>query len=371
MVTRWLVFLSLTADALVMLLTAGSLPAFAHAYGVPLDVAGLVFTGNGLGYTVAVPLSGALADRYGKRALAAGSALVLALGLLLFALSRSLPAGLVAATLAGAGGGSVESGVTGLLPELYPGREGFANNFAQTFFCLGAMLGPLLLLLPGFGWRLRLGCCGLAFLLLAAGFWRARAGEGRHAGTDAPTGRRPVPGLAASLVAMALYTGVEVAVWGWLFTVVTGPGGAGPLWAVAELSGFWLAMGLGRLGAGLLADRLDLTLLIALETAVGIPALLLTLLWRNPAGALAAVVCLGLAFSGIWPSVVGLAQRRHGGTALLSSVLVAAGGAGSLAVPAAFGFTAAHLGLGTAAAGLAVLLAPVAFLPRLAARAGG
>jgi len=376
MATRGLAFLALALDALVLLLTAGSLPAIAHAYHVPLDVAGLIFTANGAGFTVAVPVSGALADRFGKRAVAAGSALTFAAGLLLLAAGRHLAVGLAAAALSGAGGGSVESGVTALLPEIYPGREGFANNFAQAFFGLGATLGPLLLLVPGFGWRLRLALCGVALLVVGAGFWRERGRDvlpGRAATASprpAPLGVLRGPGVGASAAAMVLYTGVEVAVWGWLFAVVTRPGGAGPVWAVAELSGFWCAMGLGRLTAGRLAERIDLALLIAVETAVGVPALLLTLLSHSRAGALAAVVLCGLAFSGIWPSVVGHAQKRHGESAFLASLLVAAGGAGALAVPAAFGFAVARLGLRAAAVGLAFLLVPVAFLPFLAASGG-
>ena len=374
--TRGIALVALALDSLVLLLIAGSLPAIAHAFHVPLDAAGLIFTANGTGFTVAVPLSGALADRFGKRAIAAGNALAFGTGLLFLAASRDLAAALAAATLAGAGGGSIESSVTALLPEMYPGREGFANNFAQAFFGLGATLGPLLLLAPTLGWRMRLALCGAALLAVAAGFWRERAQDERpqHAAAPSPwsPGLRMLrnPGIGASVAAMILYTGVEVAVWGWLFTVVTRPGGAGPVWAVAELSGFWCAMGAGRLLAGMLAERVDLTLLIAVETLAGVPALLLTLLAHSRAGALAAVILCGLAFSGIWPSIVGHAQKHHGESALLASVLVAAGGAGALAVPAAFGFAIARLGLRAAAVGLAFLLAPVAFLPFLASARG-
>lgn len=372
--TRGLAFVALAVDALAMILAAGSLPGFAAAYHVPQDVAGLVFTANGLGFVVALPASGLLADRYGKRTIGALSALVLAGGLLLFAVSGNLATGLCAAALTGAGAGSVESLVTALLPELYPGREGFANNFAQAFFSVGATLGPLLLLPIGLGWRLRLALCGLAFLPLAAGLWGDRPRDVlAGAAADAAAWRRGLAqvlrarGVGASLAALVLYTGVEIAVWGWLFAVVTRPGGAGPVWAVAELSGFWCAMGVGRLASGALAERMDLGVLIAIETAVGIPALVLALLQRSPAGALAAVMLCGLAFAGIWPSLVGNAQKRHGQSAFLAALLVGAGGAGSLVIPAAFGFATARWGLAPAALGLAGLLLPVIWLPRAGA----
>ena len=373
MATRSLAFLALAVDAVVMLLTAGSLPAFAAAYRVPQDVAGLVFTANGVGFVLTVPLAGVLADRYGKRAVAAVSALVVALGLLLFSVSGNLAAGLCAAALIGAGGGSVESLVTAILPEMYPGREGFANNFAQMFFSVGATLGPLLLLPAGWPWRLRLALCGVTFALIAAGLWRQRGSDvperrGLRGGAwwAAPGWDLRRSGVWPSVVAMILYTGVEVALWGWLFAVVTRPGGAGPVWAVAELSGFWCAMGVGRLVTGVLAERIDLARLIGIEAALGVPTLLLALLLHSRVGALTAVILCGLALSGIWPSLVAHGQVRHGQSASLAALLVAAGGAGSLAVPAAFGFASAHLGLPAAAAGLAVLLAPVAVLPALA-----
>jgi fucose permease len=373
--TRTLVFAGLFVDALVVLVVAGSLPAFATSFGVRQDVAGLVFTTNGLGFVAAVPLSGLLGDRFGKRAVAAVSAAVVAVGLAAFAASHNLASGLGAAVLIGAGGGAVESGITALLPDLYPGREGFANNFAQSFFGLGATLGPPLLLAAALGWRLRFLLGAAAYLVVAVGMWRER-------GLDAPAAAAPEVhaasrSLAASLrsagviapaLGLILYTGVEVALWGWLFAVVTRPGGAGPVWAVAELSGFWCAMGLGRLGSGILADRVPLPALIAAGTAAGIPALLLALLLPSPAGALAAAIVCGLAFSGIWPSLVALAQRDHGGSNLLAALLVAAGGIGALIVPAAFGFATARLGLATAAVGLAVLLVPVSALALVPAR---
>jgi fucose permease len=270
------------------------------------------------------------------------------------------------------------------MPELYPGREGFANNFAQAFFGAGAAVGPLLLLWGGLSWRLRLAAGSAAFVLLAAVLWAQRRHD-RPALLPSPGPRRDLPiptrrtakgprgsgplrllaapGLAAAAGAMLLYTGVEVALWDWLFAVVTRPGGAGPAWAVAELSGFWVAMGAGRLWTAALAERVSLPLLITAGCALGIVALPLALLAPTPAGDLAAGVLCGLAFAGIWPSLVALGQRRCGQSALVSSVLVASGGAGALAIPAAFGFGAARLGLGPAAVALAALLVPVAILP--------
>jgi len=374
MASRHLAFAALVVDAVVLLLLGGSLPAFALAFRVPQDVAGLIFTANGLGFLVAVPACGVLGDRFGKRAVVGVSALGLAVGLLALAASRDLAAGLCAAALIGAASGSVESGITAVLPELYPGREGFANNYAQAFFGVGATAGPLLLLVPGLGWRERLVLCGSAFVVLGAAFWLERRRDRRVPGSDWRSGiaeSLAVPGIGASLLAMVLYTGVEVAVWGWLFAVVTRPGGAGPVWAVAELSGFWAAMGGGRFLAGALADRIELPALIAAGTALGVPALVLALLLPSRVGALAAVVVCGLAFSGLWPSLVANGQRRHGQSAFVSALLVGAGGGGSLVVPAAFGFATARLGLPAATAGLALLLAPVALLPRLARAARG
>ncbi len=370
-------------DALALLWMASSLPAYALAFHVRQDVAGLVFSANSIGFVVTVPLSGLLADRWGKRAVAAGGCLLLALGLVLFALSPNLPLALAASTVVGAGSGSVESTLTALLPDLYPGREGYANNVAQVFFSAGAVLAPILLLLPAFGWRLRLAACGLAFALLAPGLRGARgpsapgrgpAGGGR--GTSAPPWLRAAAqvvrgrGVGYLVVAMLLYTGVEVAVWGWLYAMVTRPGGAGPVWAVVELSGFWLAMGVGRWVTGRLSRHRPLSALIATEAAIGVPALVAAMLIPGGAVGVVAVAVCGLAFSGIWPSVVGLAQQRHGESAFLTSLMVGAGGAGGLLIPAGFGFLAARAGLHVGALVLAVLFAPVAALPYVGAAAG-
>ncbi len=105
-----------------------------------------------------------------------------------------------------------------------------------------------------------------------------------------------------------------------------------------DLSSFWLALGTGRLGVGFLTRIFPLSLLIAPGAAVGVPALLLALLAHGRGLALATSVVCGLAFSGTYPSLVAQAQVRHGGSMLLTSVMVAASGVGGLVLPAAFGF---------------------------------
>lgn len=375
-----LVGLGFALDALALLWLASSLPAYATAFHVPQDIAGLVFSADSVGFVLTVPCAGVLADRWGKRPVAVGSCLLLALGLMLLAASPNLPLGLLAATVVGAGAGAVESTLTAMLPDLFPGREGYANNVAQVFFSLGAVIAPLLLLVPALGWRLRLAACGTAFVLLAPGFAAGavptvkgrvippEAARGTPAAAHA-TGARALAlilrtrGVGFLVAAMVLYTGVEVAVWGWLYAVVTRPGGAGPVWAAVELASFWLAMGAGRWATSLLSQRWPLPMLIAVEAALGVPALLLALLAHGGTEALVAVALCGLAFSGIWPSVVGLAQQRHGRSASLAALLVGAGGAGGLLIPAGFGFLTVRAGLPAATLVLATLLMPVVLLP--------
>ncbi len=371
-----LIRIALACDALALLWVAGSLPAYARAFGVPEATAGFVFTASGLGFVVAVPLAGRLADRWGKHRIAAWSCLGAAVGLLLFALSSDLALGLLAATVAGAGLGCVESTATALLAEMYPGQEGAANLSAQVFFCVGAVLAPFWLLVPGLDWRSRFAGCAVVWMLLAFGFrlQTPSAGTRRESGrgADARPAMPHLPDVAAVIVAMALYTGVEVAVWGWLYAVVSRSAG-GAFWGAIELSAFWFAMGLGRWAVGRLCHRWPLPRWISLEAVVGAPALLLVL-WAPGGGwALGAAALCGLAFSGIWPSLVGLAQQRHGDSALLTAWLVAAGGAGGLVVPAGFGFLVARAGVVVGAAVLAILLLPVAVLPSVGVRtdAGG
>ncbi len=134
------------------------------------------------------------------------------------------------------------------------------------------------------------------------------------------------------------------------------------------MSGFWLAMGAGRLGVGFLTRLFPLSRLIAVGATLGVPTLLMALLVHRRGLALAATLVCGLGFSGIHPSLMALAQVRHGGSVLLSSTMVAAGGAGGLIVPACFGFASARLGLHGGAGLLAAVLVPVTALPFAGAR---
>ncbi len=362
---------ALVLDAVVPLLLSGSLPGLASALHVPLDRVGLLFSGNFLGFVLAVPTSGVASERYGRRRVVTASIGLLGVSLLALARAPSLPWAMAAVVVVGAGSGAVQAVCLELVPEMVPGRPGYGLLLSQALFSIGAVLGPAVLLpVWGLSWRQRFLLLSLPVVLL---FALAASGAGRRPMADAApqafggVGRRLAVTLRSArvrraVIAIALYDGVEVSFWGWLFTAVTRPHGQGPVWGVIELSTFWAMMGAGRLAIGRMADRVDLALVIRIEALAGIPALLIALLTRDHTLGLAASALGGLCLSAIWPSIIAHARAGEAEPTLVAATLMTASGLGGLAIPAAFGFAAAHAGWPIAAAGLTLLLVPVGWL---------
>jgi len=358
---------SLIVDAVVPLLLAGSVPAVAHGLRVPLSQAGFVFSGEFAGFILAVSSVGPLAGRWGWRPVATSAVGVLALGLWALGWAWSFAALLAAALVLGLGVGAVQAVCLELIPEGYPGRGDYGVLLSQALYSVGAVLGPWLLLGGSVAhWAAHFRSLAAAATVL---FALLVAGAGKRPAADVPVpalSRRwraalGSPVLRRSLVAIALYDGVEVSFWGWLFTAVTRSQGSS-LRGVLELSTFWAAMGLGRYTLGRWSERVDLARVLPLQALAAVPVLVVGLLSPSAVFGLVGVAASGLLLSAIWPGIIAYTRTRVSDPPMASSLLMTASGLGGLWTPSVFGYAAAAFGWVTAATLLSLLLVPVAGL---------
>src|SRR5580692_783262 len=131
-------------------------------------VLGVALSTSGLGGIV----SGALADRYGKRRLLAATVLLYSLGSLVCGLAPSLPVFLVGRAIVGLGVGGEWAIGHGMLAEaVEASRRGRASAALQAGEPLGVALAAIAgyVILPIVGWRaIAIGSSGTALLALAA-----------------------------------------------------------------------------------------------------------------------------------------------------------------------------------------------------------
>lgn len=261
---------------------------------------------------------GPLVDKFGHKPLAIVGFLVAALSMLLIGLASSLSAAFVACVLLGIGAMCLNTVGNTLIPVvLFDGKDpARASNFGNAFFGLGYVVTPLLFSLIGgaaLGYKTGvylLGALFLVFLLVAVFSTFPRVSTGYQFSLAVKLlGTRAV--LVAAL-ALFCYISLEVSMATWSKPYMTEIfGGAGNPGAVARaglvLSLFGVAMMVGRFLTSLVKNLTQIGVkLVATMAIVAMAAILLMVVTRVPALAIAAVVLTGLVFAPIFPTIVGV-----------------------------------------------------------------
>jgi fucose permease len=229
------------------------------------------------------------------------------------------------------------------------------------------MLGPLLMtavLTSGRHYATGYSAVSCVMLALAGMFLATRTRWDQASATAEAEGPRVGaaealchPAVLLQMAVLFLYTGLEMSLSQWAFTVLTESRGVGPGPAGVAVGLYWGSIGAGRVVFGLVADR------------VGIDRLLRYCLLAAAAGAglFAAPLPAGVAFVGLALAGVGLAPvfpclmtrtPQRLGTALSAHAVgfqVGSAMIGAAAVPGALGLIAGRSGLEAVTVGAVVL----------------
>jgi EmrB/QacA subfamily drug resistance transporter len=122
------------------------LPALMRSLHIPytrLDDAAWIVTGYLLGYTVAMPLFGRLADVRGRRPVFIAALAVFVVGSVLCVFARGLPWLVAARVIQAIGGGALVPVAMVVAATLLPGRRAFALGLVGAAAEAGGVLGPL------------------------------------------------------------------------------------------------------------------------------------------------------------------------------------------------------------------------------------
>jgi fucose permease len=358
----------------------GAWPAIRRELARPLDDAGQLLLLTTVGVAVSGVLSGRLLARLATGTVLAGSALLAAGALALFAQARGWPLFLLAAVIAGLGGGAVDAALNGYVARHHSVRH---MNWLHGCWGIGASLGPLVVaaaLRGGHSWRL--AYLGLALVELALGlaflasrpWWREAPGANEATDTTAAASAAPqapaaraaslrglTPAMRDNVLFFFVYCGIEASAGLWGSSLLVARGASLPE-ASATTSLYWGMLTAGRFLLGAVAERVGPARLLAGCCSSALAALVLLSLPGTPRlVAVLALALLGLALAPIYPLLMHDTPHRFGAAEAryLVGYQVAAASVGIATVPWLVGLLAQRTSLGwvpPALTGLAVLL---------------
>jgi FHS family glucose/mannose:H+ symporter-like MFS transporter len=322
----------------------------AHRFGVSLPVAGEVLSAHFAGALIGVLGSMRVMERFPNRHMLVTALGSLGLGCALVALAPTWPVLLAAVFVVGVGFGALDIGLNQLVAHSAGARRTAVLNMLNGSFGIGAVLGPILVTLLGehHFTLLYAGGAVLALGLIPEGLRI----PGRLPVAPRATAGRPNALILIFVLAFALYVGTEAGVGGWATSHLESVG-LGSASAAALTSGFWLALGLGRLLVALLPSRVPEWAIVTTASALGALALLAAVSGR---AAPIAYVVAGLVIAPIFPTGIVWLAKLLPGDARATSWLFPGAMLGGALIPAAIGVVVARTGLG----GAPVVLSAVA-----------
>jgi fucose permease len=335
-------------------------PSVRASFGLPIDALGMLLFASMAGYLTSSFSSGHLIPRFGVgRVLAASCA---ATGVALIGYTLVPHWGMVVAlgVLAGLGAGAIDAGLNTYVAAHF--GEGLMQ-WLHASYGIGITLGPIIMTLglKYFDtWRVGYAVVGTVQLVLALCFvltlpmWQDQAhaaapGEPRRL-TDYKTPwletlRRPRIWL--SLLLFFIYTGVEVTLGAWTYSLLTQSRGIPPETAGFVAGSYWATFTIGRIVAGLYAGRVGVNALVRGGTLVALAGTIL--LWQNPinGSSVLAVAIIGFAIAPIFPAMVSGTSARVGRRYAANTIGMQMGAAslGAAGVPSFVGVLARHTSL--------------------------
>lgn len=321
-------------------------PYVRATFGIEIGVVGWFFITSTTGYFISSAISGPLVNWMGVGKLLAASCFMTGLALLGYTLVPAWGWMVLLGFLAGGGAGAIDAGINSFVAANYPPSLMY---WLHAFYGVGATLGPIIMS-SGIAitdtWRTGyIVLAGTQFamgavFLLTASRWQVDSHDEEEDGKPAKavpltaTVRRPIVWL--GILAFFLYTGVEVSLGQWSYTLFF-EGRSIP----ADVASWWVAIywGLftfGRISAGFITRWMRTETFMRLNVALGVAAALLLALNPFPTAGVFAVGALGFALAPIFPAMIAATADRvgkaHASNAIGFQVSAAAAGAAFLPV---------------------------------------
>jgi fucose permease len=371
-----LAYIAFTMVGLPVGLLGVAWPTMRAGFGLPLDAMGTLLISSTLGYFLASFFIARMINRYGIGALLIASSILSALAAFGYTLAPAWWVIVGLGVLAGFGGGILDSGLNTYMAAEYRESE---MQWLHAFFGLGATLSPLVMtvsLSRFLSWRPGYIFFGVLMAVLTAAFWLTYSAwrAPRKIPEVAAPGGQAGPGLMdyqtsiwtsllhpqtwVGILLFLIYTGAELTLGNWTYTLFTEGRGISPQVAGLFAGGFWAVFTIGRVLGGLYAHRFHINTL--LFSAIGLCLFGSILFWWNPLPlvGLLGVFLVGLGMAPIFPGLVSSTSARVGEqhAANTIGIQMSAASIGGAVLPALAGFLAQRFSLEAIPVMLFVLL---------------
>ena len=358
-------------------LLGATLPLLSERLEFGFGRVGTLFLAMNGGMLVSSFALGALQDRFGMKPPLVAGPIGVGAALALVATAPSYGALLAAVLVLGIAGAALNGASNALVADLHddPAAKTAALNRVGVFFGIGALFVPFaigLLVRPA-GLRAILLGAGALCVAVAVGnalpvYPPPKQASGLAPGETARFLRDPLVLLLGAL--LFFQSGNEFIVGGYTTTLLVREVGVSVAAASYALAGYWAAVMATRAWLGRRQAAVDGARLVVASAVVSAAAVVLLVTTTRPALAVAMVVVLGAALSGIFPAALAAAAARfpaHSGTVF--GILFTMALAGGMTLPWLTGQLAARHGLRAALGLVALQFLAVAAL-QLAVRAG-
>ncbi len=290
-----------------------TLPELSSRAGFDLARQGTLFSFLYLPQVPMVFLAGPLIDRFGKKLMLASGFLLSAAALVGMTYVHTYSVLGFFLIALGVGSCSAMSAANTLIPDLYPANPSSALNLGNTFFGVGAVFFPFLVVVLTRGLGLNgtmlfvAALVGLvALVALAQTFPPATMPEGfdwKQAGSLLVN-----PTILILACVLIFYTALEVSTAGWIRTFLERDLKVVPQSSKIVLTAFWIMMMLGRITASQVVKRVRGPLLVVGCAMGAIFGLLLMALAHSFIMATAGIILVGFTYAPIFPTTAGTAS---------------------------------------------------------------
>ncbi|NMC55164.1 MAG: MFS transporter [Chloroflexi bacterium] len=335
-------------------------PSLRKDFSLPLDALGLMLIASMIGYLTSSFFSGKVMARLGVGRLLAVSCLLTGAGLIGYTLAPAYWLIVALGVVGGLGAGAIDAGINTYIASEH--GEGLMQ-WLHASFGIGVTLGPIIMT-AGINlfqtWRAGYLVVGSAQIALAAcfavtaGMWKREDGSEKQEEDkrllDYKTSMRETirqVGVWVSILLFFIYVGVELTLGHWSYTLLTESRGIAPETAGLLAGGYWGMFTVGRVLAGVYAQKAGTDLLLRGSMLSALAGALL-LLW-NPSDtvSLIGIAVVGFSIAPIFPALVSSTGRRvsqrHAANTI--GMQISASGLGGALLPGLAGALARRISL--------------------------
>lgn len=295
-----------------------SWPFVSERHNIPLDSLGILLVSFVAGYLSTSTSTGKIISVVSMGVLLAVSCLVTGLSLLTYAYAPHWVMVIIATFFLGSGGGAIDTSInTFAASEFSPS----VVNWLHAFYGIGATAGPFVItwmLLRGDQWFHGYLLVGIVQIILALVFlftlkyWRLSPGDAKP--TSAGTYREAfrLPGFWLTLLIFFLYTGLEMGVGQWVFTILTESRGIRQESAGLWTSAYWGSLTAGRIIFGFVLIRLPVRMVLLGAFAGIVIGSVLFLTTPSPFIAFIGILIIGFANAPVFPCLISITPEKVG-----------------------------------------------------------